>query len=153
MPYLDSFDAKMLSPFPKTGSCVYSLGTGKIPYPTEKSWLYRKPPSPFSAQMIKAHFKKVLYAWQAQQITDDQGMPWAILGRAPSQSCIWTAKPPPATSISTKTSQIGVTVGWDPWKVHLLGSKVQKLLHKSYKIGMGKNRSFPQLKEHRKVGV
>lgn len=101
--------------------------------------------------MIKVCFKKALYAWQAQQITDDQE--WAILGRAPSHSCIWTAKLPPATSISTKTSRIGVTVRWDPWKVHLFVSKVQKLLHNLYTIGVGENRSFPQLKEHREEGV
>lgn len=155
MPYLYSFDAKMLSSFPKTASCVYSLGTGKIPCPTRNSYLHRKPQSPFSAQRIKAHFKKALYAWQAQQITDEQGCHGPFWGRlhliyVPG---FWTAKLPPATSISTKTSQIGVTVDWDPWKVHSLVSRFQKLLHDPYKIGMGENRSLPQLKEHKKVGV
>lgn len=151
MPYLYSFDAKMLSSFPKTASCVYSLGTGKIPCPTRNSYLHRKPQSPFSAQRIKAHFKKALYAWQAQQITDEQGCHGPFWGRLHLIHIpgFWTAKLPPATSISTKTSQIGVTVDWDPWKVHSLVSRFQKLLHDPYKIGMGENRSLPQLKEHK----
>lgn len=71
-------------------------------------------------------------------------MPWAVLGRAPSYSCIWTAKQLPATSISTKTSQIGVTVGWDPWKVNLFESKVEKLLHNPYITGIPTNEGIQE---------
>lgn len=137
----------MLSPFPKTASCVYSLGTGKIPCTTQKSYLHRKPQSPFSAQTIRVHFKKALYTWQALPDHRWSRIPWAIWGRAPFHSYIRIAKLPPATTACTKTSRIWVMVGWDPWKVHLLASNVQKLLHDPYRTGMGETESLPQLKE------
>lgn len=152
MPYLYSFDAKMLSPFPKTASCVYSLGTGKIPCPTQKSWLHRKLQSPFSAQMIKARFKKALYAWQAQQITDDQGCHgpfWGglhLIHRSGLQSYLL---PPVSAPNKLDWCYCGLGSSDSSFPV----SKVQKLLHNPYTIGIGENRSFPQLKEHRKVGV
>lgn len=144
----------MLSPFPKTASCVYSLGTGKIPCTTQKSYLHRKPQSPFSAQTIKARFKKALYTWQAQSDHRWSRTPWAILGRAPFHSHIQTAKLPPATSVGTKMSGIWVTVAQDAWNVHLLVSSIQKLLHGLYTMHMGEIKSLPQLKEHKKsVGL
>lgn len=54
----------MLSPSPKNASCVYSLGTGEIPCTTQKSYPHRKAQSSFSAQTIKARFKKAFYTWQ-----------------------------------------------------------------------------------------
>lgn len=54
----------MVSPSPRNASCVYSLGTGEIPCTTQKSYPHRKPQSSFSAQTIKARFKKAFYTWQ-----------------------------------------------------------------------------------------
>jgi len=41
--------------------------------------------------------------------------------------------------------------GWDPWKVHLLVSNVQNLLHDTYTTGMGETESLPQLQDHKSV--
>lgn len=105
----------MLSPFPKTASCVYSLGTGKIPCTTQKSYLHRKPQSPFSAQTIKARFKKALYTWQAQSDHRWSRTPRAILGRAPFHSHIQTPKLPPASSAAARRARSGL------WCIRILG--------------------------------
>lgn len=154
MPYLDSFDAKMLSPFPKTASCVYSLGTGKILYPTQKSWLHRKPPSPFFSTNDKSSFLKKPFTLgkhsRTQMTKECPGPFWGGLHLIHVSGLQSYLLPP--VSAPKQARLVLVWVGILAKFIWLV-SKVQKLLHNSYTIGMGENRSFPRLQEHSKVGV